>query len=164
MIPYWLVYVQMETMFVVQGLHTKVLAKKIINTFGFTNFVFPVAWLSLIDSLAILILIPVLDSFVYPYFRRNMKLTGSTRVVLGMSFSALAVIVAGLFETYRVYYFNLDPEHNTITQDISNTTYDAADLSITWQIPQYIFVGFGSYYSAELNEGTKFNFKITHFR
>ncbi len=144
MIPYWLVYVQMETMFVVQGLHTKVIAEQLVNEMSYEV---PVAWLSLIDSLAILILIPVLDSFVYPYFRQNRKFSGSIRIVLGMSFSALAVILAGLFETYRVSYFNLDPVHNSITQDISNTTYVAANLSITWQIPQYIFVGFGKYLS-----------------
>lgn len=133
----------MESMFVVQGLHTKILSKRINEIFGFKHIVLPIAWLSLVDSLTILILIPFLDTFVYPRCKLKNKFKGGTRMVLGMSFSALAVILAGLFETYRLEYILEDPEKNSIAQLISNTTYIAANLTIAWQIPQYILVGLG---------------------
>lgn len=144
MIPYWLVYIQMETMFVVQGLKTRILSEHILDTFGYKHIVMPVAWLSLIDSIAILVLIPILDTFIYPFFKKTSgNICGSFRIVLGMSFSALAVIIAGLFETFRLQYILQDPAHNTIVQIISNTTFIAADVSIFWQVPQYILVAFG---------------------
>ena len=130
-------------MFVVQGLHMKVFIENGFMIFGSEKIIMPLAWLSLSDQLTILLVIPLLDSVVYPLLKQDIKVTGNARLVLGMSFSALAVILAGLLETYRIHYILEDPESHIITQNISDTTYYAANLTIFWQIPQYICVGLG---------------------
>ena len=62
-------------------------------------------------------------------------------MVIGMSLSAMSVIIAGLLESERLYIIHSDPNHNTIAQIIDNTTYYAADLNILWQLPQYTLIG-----------------------
>lgn len=109
------------------------------------KFVMPVAWLSLSDQFVILLMIPFLDYFVYPFFKRHFNFEGSVRLVIGMTFSALAVALAGFLETCRVQYILDNPDENAIVQSISNTTYVAANLSIMWQFPQYILVGLGKF-------------------
>jgi solute carrier family 15 (peptide/histidine transporter), member 3/4 len=89
-------------------------------------------------------MIPVLDTFVYPFIRRNYQQSGryfaeNTRLVFGMSLSALGVIVAGIIETQRLSLLNNGG--NIFIQIIDNTTYVAADMLIAWQIPQYTLVG-----------------------
>ena len=103
----------------------------------------PVAWLSIFDQLTVLIMIPALDYFVYPYMRKKFAFCESSRLVVGMALSAMSVILAGLLETYRVQFILEDPSKNTIIQVIANTTYEAANLSVVWQIPQYIVIGLG---------------------
>ena len=65
----------------------------------------------------------------------------NTRLVTGMSMSAMSVIVAGLLETYRLDLIQSDQDF--VIQTIDNTTYYAANLHIAWQIPQYVLVGMG---------------------
>lgn len=141
-------------MFVVQGLHLKVFKEDQV-VFGHNKIIMPVAWLSLSDQLSILFLIPLLDYVIYPLLKQDIKVTGNLRLVFGMSFSASAVILAGLLETYRVHYILEDPENHAILQTISNTTYQAANMTIFWQIPQYICVGFGNYICVD--HGQKIN-------
>ncbi len=115
------------------------------------SFTLPIAWLSIFDQLTVLIMIPIMDYFVYPYMRKRFTFCESTRLILGMAFSALSVILAGLLETYRVQFVLNDPDSHTIVQIISNTTYIAADLSIAWQIPQYIIIGLGKVKKLKIN-------------
>lgn len=131
-------------MFVVQGLHMRVF-KDNSSFLNLEKFVMPVAWLSLSDQFVILLMIPFLDYFVYPFFKRHFNFEGSVRLVIGMTFSALAVALAGFLETCRVQYILDNPDENAIVQSISNTTYVAANLSIMWQFPQYILVGLGKF-------------------
>lgn len=86
-----------------------------------------------------------MDTFVYPYLRRRFRNLSieSTRLVLGMSLSAISVIIAGLLESVRNNLINDDPKANTVIQIIDNTSYVAADLNILWQIPQYTLTGLG---------------------
>ncbi|CAG0884383.1 unnamed protein product [Darwinula stevensoni] len=64
----------------------------------------------------------------------------TSRMVLGMGFSSLAATTAGLLEFYRRDLWNRDPSSH-LEQVIGNTTYDAVNLSVFWQVPQYCFVG-----------------------
>lgn len=86
-----------------------------------------------------------MDSFVYPFLRRRFQsfVSENTRLVLGMSLSAMSVIAAGILESIRLNVIQSDPFRNTIIQIIDNTSYIAADLHIMWQIPQYTLIGFG---------------------
>lgn len=90
-------------------------------------------------------MIPLMDSFVYPYMSRRFKNLSSenTRLVLGMSLSALSVISAGILESVRRNLIMQNPIGNTVVQIIDNTSYVAANLNIVWQIPQYTLTGLG---------------------
>lgn len=77
--------------------------------------------------------------------RRRFRILSSenTRLVLGMSLSALSVTAAGILESVRRNLIIEDPIGNTVVQIIDNTSYVAADLNIMWQIPQYTLTGLG---------------------
>jgi len=60
-----------------------------------------------------------------------------------MGLSALAVVVAGLIESFRLNILFSNPKENILIQIIDNTTYQAANLHILWQVPQYTLVGLG---------------------
>lgn len=109
------------------------------------NFMIPTAWLSIADQVTVLIMIPFLDSCVYPMLRRRCKtnICENTRLLLGMAFSAMSVILAGFLETYRLDLINDNTQNNSIIQIIDNTTYVAANLYVEWQLPQYTLVGLG---------------------
>jgi peptide/histidine transporter 3/4 len=111
------------------------------------DFLIPAAWLSIADQIIIMILIPLVDHFVYPFLKKslNIEICTRTRMVFGMIFACLSVVIAGIVETNRMRIIqNNSTTHNTlIPQVIDNTTYIAADFSILWQIPQYTLVGCG---------------------
>lgn len=60
-----------------------------------------------------------------------------------MGLSALAVVVAGLVETIRLNTMFSSTNQNILIQIIDNTTYQAANMHILWQVPQYTLVGLG---------------------
>ncbi|XP_019620469.1 PREDICTED: solute carrier family 15 member 4-like [Branchiostoma belcheri] len=152
LIPYWMVYFQMQTTFQLQGLHMRIPPfNKTVknNNTGLTvathnnatapNMQMPAAWLTLFDALLLLILIPVMDRLVYPWMdRRGCHFSVLKRISLGMFFGFCAVMCAGGLETYRL---QLVQSNQTMNQTISNTSYEAADLWIWWQIPQYCLIG-----------------------
>ncbi|XP_046979798.1 solute carrier family 15 member 4-like [Schistocerca americana] len=132
--PYWLVFFQIETGFQEQGVHLKI-------GFGENSHVFnmPTAWLSLFDQVFILALIPMMNSVIYPALdRMGLRVTLLKRIGLGMGFSFSAAVAAGVLE-----YFSLKrwQQGHAIQQVIHNTTYNASDISLLWQIPQYCLVG-----------------------
>ena len=139
LVPYWLVYFQIETTYLIQGFHMKLFSKS-----GRHTFMIPAAWLSIIDQITVLLLIPLMDSFVYPLMRKKFSsiISESTRLVFGMSLSALSIIIAGILESVRLSVIRSGPTH-ILAQTIGNTTYYAADLNILWQIPQYALIGLG---------------------
>lgn len=108
----------------------------------------PTAWLSIADQITVLVLIPILDSFIYPILLKRFKTVfqENTRMMVGMCLSAISVIIAGLIESERLMIIHEDPVQNTIAQIIDNTTYYAADFNILWQLPQYTLIGQQWYY------------------
>ena len=153
LIPYWLVYFQMETSFQAQGLHMRFENNDSNNTnltfasaalFDNTNnwkFSIPAAWLTLFDQFFLMIAIPILTSFLYPVFdRAGIRLSLLFRIGVGMLFSAIAVMAAGGLETYRINLWHTDNSTH-ISQVINNVTYDGVNISIFWQVPQYMLVG-----------------------
>lgn len=133
LLPYWLVFFQIETGFQEQGVHLKIgLTPK--NTFNI-----PTSWLSLFDQLFILGLIPFLNGVVYPALdRRGVRVTLFGRIAVGMALSLLAAVSAGLLETISMERWN---SGHHIEQIIHNRTYNASDVSVLWQVPQYCLVG-----------------------
>jgi dipeptide/tripeptide permease len=112
---------------------------------GESSFMIPPAWLSIADQITVLFMIPLLDKFIYPALKRRCSnvFKEKTRLVLGMSLSALSIITAGILETVRLNIVLSPDSSNRLVQKIDNTTYIAANLHILWQIPQYTLIGLG---------------------
>uniref|UniRef100_A0A2C9JM75 Uncharacterized protein n=1 Tax=Biomphalaria glabrata TaxID=6526 RepID=A0A2C9JM75_BIOGL len=77
--------------------------------------------------------------------RAGHPFTFTKRILLGMFFAMLAMIVAAIVEHFRLNSFWPYPDFpcqsRGINQTIGNTVYQAADMSIVWQIPQYALIG-----------------------
>ncbi|XP_036993684.2 solute carrier family 15 member 3 [Artibeus jamaicensis] len=154
LVPYWMVYFQMQSTYVLQGLHLH-----IPNIFpdypgnssvalGAQNsgYKIPEAWLLLANVVVVLILVPVKDHLLDPLLLRCKLLPSALqKMALGMSFGFASVIVAGFLEMKRLEYIH----HNqTVSQQIGDNVYYAAPLSIWWQIPQYLLIGISEIFAS----------------
>ncbi|XP_033118899.1 solute carrier family 15 member 4-like [Anneissia japonica] len=156
LIPYWIVYFQMQTTFLLQGLHMRVTVKPLChhhnrseNTTCLShkdNFMFPAAWLTVFNVVTVLFMIPLMERIVYPYLdRRGWHISLLKRINIGMVFVMLAVICAGVLEKYRLQRLRV---RGPWLQTIGTTQYYAADMWIFWQIPQYTLIGISEVFAS----------------
>ncbi|KAM5317443.1 solute carrier family 15 member 3 [Glossophaga mutica] len=154
LVPYWMVYFQMQSTYVLQGLHLH-----IPNIFPdypgnssvalgaqSSGYKIPEAWLLLANVVVVLILVPVKDHLLDPLLLRCKLLPSALqKMALGMFFGFASVIVAGFLEMKRLEYIH----HNqTVSQQIGENVYYAAPLSIWWQIPQYLLIGISEIFAS----------------
>ncbi|XP_076108625.1 solute carrier family 15 member 4-like [Mytilus galloprovincialis] len=171
MVPYWMVYFQMETTFLLQGLHMNLnlpvesanvtvdcnpqnsTGNDDPNNIASKPPKLVAAWLSIFDVIFVIILIPVFDRFIYPRLAKAGRPMGFVlRVSVGMMIAASAVCVAGVVERYRlksVYPNDSMPCcRHTAQQKIGRTVYNAAEMSVLWQIPQYALIGLSEVFAS----------------
>ncbi|KAG1678729.1 Solute carrier family 15 member 4 [Nymphon striatum] len=158
LVPYWIVYFQMQTTFQAQGLHMKLdpyapsISRNMSNNLHTLSteqkekykFSIPQAWLILCDTIFVLIFLPVMDRVVFPFLdKRGHHMSLLTRINIGMFLASLSMFTAGVLETYRLRLFSEDRFNklHVVVQTIGNTTYYAADLWVLWQAPQYALIG-----------------------
>merc|ERR1712228_662865 len=93
----------------------------------------------LFDVIPILILVPFFDRILIPFLRKNgFKVTMLQRMGCGFIFAMLAMIMAGILEIYR------KQSSVTTIESACNNSNDAiyiSDISIFWQVPQFMLVG-----------------------
>ncbi|CAH6793754.1 solute carrier family 15 member 3 [Phodopus roborovskii] len=154
LVPYWMVYFQMQSTYVLQGLHlhipnifqTNPTNSSLALSSEHSNYRIPEAWLLLANVMAVLILVPVKDHLIDPLLLRCKLLPSALQMMaLGMFFGFTSIIAAGVLEKERLQYINAN---QTVPQLIGQDLYYAAPLSIWWQIPQYLLIGISEIFAS----------------
>ena len=100
------------------------------------KFSFPAASLAIFEIVTVLVLIPLIDRVVYPGLRRvGFDFTPLRRIGVGLIFAAGSVALAGFIEIERKKKFG------RVTQIVFNRTVNASNMSVFYQVPQYILQG-----------------------
>ncbi|XP_048216355.1 solute carrier family 15 member 3 [Perognathus longimembris pacificus] len=154
LVPYWMVYFQMQSTYVLQGLHLhipNIFSASPTNNSSVpgaqsSNYRIPEAWLLLANVVVLLVLVPVKDHFLDPLLLRCKLLPSALqKMAVGMFFGFTSVIVAGVLERERLRYISAN---ETVSQLIGKDVYFAAPLSIWWQIPQYLLIGISEIFAS----------------
>eukprot|EP00948_MAST-09A_sp_MAST-9A-sp1_P001053 g1053.t1 len=120
-VMYWAVYSQMASTFVTQG---KMMDRRIPLPRWFpTNssyYIFPAATLSSIDTIALILLIPLFEKVIYPFLKsRNINFHVLLRIAVGFVFAAIAMFLAAFVEYERrkvstIVNNGTDPNHRML--------------------------------------------------
>ncbi|KAM8970728.1 solute carrier family 15 member 3 isoform 1-T1 [Sarcophilus harrisii] len=156
LVPYWMVYFQMQSTYVLQGLHLQIphIFQNPLDNGSNSNklpqdrssYRFPEAWLLLANVVMVLVLVPLKDRLLDPFLQRRKLLPSLLKkMALGMFFGFASVIVAGILETKRLQYIH---RNETVAQEIGLDVYFAAPLYIWWQIPQYLLIGISEIFAS----------------
>ncbi|XP_046499530.1 solute carrier family 15 member 3 isoform X1 [Equus quagga] len=154
LVPYWMVYFQMQSTYVLQGLHLHIpnifpdspANSSVALRAQDSSYKIPEAWLLLANVIVLLILVPVKDHLLDPLLLRCKLLPSALQqMALGMVFGFTSVVVAGVLEMERLEYIR---NNQTVSQQIGEKIYYAAPLSIWWQIPQYLLIGISEIFAS----------------
>ena len=104
-----------------------------------SKLLFPAASLNLFGNVSLLIIIPFIDRVVYPGLRRlGFNFTPLRRIGVGLLFAAGSVVLAGIIEFRRK---DVIKTQGTITQHVFHRYVNASNMSVFYQVPQYILLG-----------------------
>ncbi|CAF1229187.1 unnamed protein product [Adineta steineri] len=138
LIPYWLIYLQSDTTFIIQGVHMRVPA------FQSKTRHMPVLWLSLSDQIIVILTLFILNTCVYKYFYiKNRLVSIKIRFIIGMIAATISMCLTGITEIFRQKNCN-----NSFQQSIGNTIYNTSDMSVFYQLPQYISIGLSEVFAS----------------
>ncbi|KAF9584487.1 peptide transporter ptr2 [Lunasporangiospora selenospora] len=147
---YWALYNNMSDNFVNMGINMRR-----------PNWLKP-EMLSFVNSLVIVIFIPILDMFIFPFLRsRGMRLGPIARIITGyvivsFCFVYVTVLQHFLYKSGPYYDFTgKDPNGNTI--ELPELKFLINDISIWTQLPAYILIGISEIFASAT--GLEFAFK-----
>ena len=123
LIPYWAVYSQMNTIYQNQGCQMYMY----INIYVYKVQI-PVSTLNIFDTLSILVLLPIFDLYIYPYYNSILlyynqpPLTMLFKIGCGYVCILLAMLVAAYIEYIRIYYAPTEKYYTDIYTTTTSTT------------------------------------------
>ena len=92
-----------------------------MNIFLF-QFNIAVAWLMLFDVVMLVVLIPIMDRIIYPWIRhKGWNFSMVKRMTIGLGFSMLAILIAGVVERQRLRGYWMKPENFNTTGNCNYT-------------------------------------------
>lgn len=125
-IMYWAIYSQMQSTFFLQG------ERMDLHVAGSQV---PVAMLNAFNTIAIILLIPLLDRVIYPCLRKiGRPLNHLHRIGIGLVLAALSMIAAAVVEVERKKHFGFN-------QKVGDETFYSSNITVFLQIPQFALVG-----------------------
>lgn len=138
LIPYWMIYTQLYSTFILQGLHLKA---------DYGGIIFPAAWPSLFEIVILLILVPIMERGVYPGLAKcGVTVPMLWKVVIGMLLAAGSAVMAGHVEREMTSSFS---DAGSVNRTTSGETYPVVrDYPIWWQIPQYTLMGMSEVFTS----------------
>ncbi|ODQ78922.1 hypothetical protein BABINDRAFT_162582 [Babjeviella inositovora NRRL Y-12698] len=122
---YWVVYGQMLNNFVSQAGQ--------MELHGLPNDI-----LQAIDSIAIIVFIPIFEHFAYPFIRRFTPFRAITRITLGFFFGAAAMAYAGVLQHY---IYKAGPCYTFPSQCAASDNGKIPNhINIALQVPAYVLI------------------------
>ncbi|XP_019619905.1 PREDICTED: solute carrier family 15 member 4-like [Branchiostoma belcheri] len=133
MLVYFTLYCQMSTTYRIQSRYLR------LPTLDKDDYFFSTIIVSLINPVSILLMVPLMDLVVYPCLSKvGWRPTYLQRMGVGMFLSMLSVTAAGAVEVYRG---TVHQQGRVVHQNISGQVYNATDLSVFIQVPQFFLSG-----------------------
>ncbi|KAJ4383315.1 hypothetical protein N0V86_001360 [Didymella sp. IMI 355093] len=127
---YWVAYSQMMNNFVSQAGQ--------MQLHGLPNDILPN-----IDPITIILLVPVMDRFIYPFIRTRLHLafTPMTRITLGFFIASAAMLYAGGLQSF---IYHAPPCYsypsNCDAGSIGEGKFEPNEVHVAWQMPAYILI------------------------
>lgn len=96
-----------------------------------------------IDPITIVLLVPVMDRFIYPFIRTRLHLafTPMTRITLGFFIASAAMLYAGALQSF---IYNAPPcySHPSMCEagSIGKGKFKPNEVHVAWQTPAYILI------------------------
>ncbi|XP_066303655.1 solute carrier family 15 member 4-like [Branchiostoma lanceolatum] len=133
MLVYFTLYSQMSTTYLIQSRYLR------LPELDKDDFFYSTIVVSLINPVSILLMVPLMDMVVYPCLSKSgWRPTYLQRMGVGMFLSMLSVTAAGAVEVYRG---KVHHQGSVFHQNISGQVYNATDLSVFIQVPQFFLSG-----------------------
>ncbi|NXN95067.1 S15A3 protein, partial [Rhinopomastus cyanomelas] len=137
-IPHWMVFFQMQSAYHLQGLQLHspgVFQHGQDHTSALQTYTLPSVWHLLATTMPVVALVPLKDLIVDPFLaRRRLVPSALQQVALGMFFSLMSLLAAGVLEWQRL-------QDQTVPEANGEGPHPAAPLPIWWQLPQYLLMG-----------------------
>lgn len=111
-----------------------------------SSFQIPIASLTLLDVIGVLVLVPVVEKVVYPVLAKcNIHLSKLQRIGIGMVIACASMACAGGLELYR-------KDQCCIVQKRLSADKTVSNITIFYQIPQYTLIGLSEVFTSVTGE------------
>ncbi|CCE65977.1 hypothetical protein TPHA_0N01960 [Tetrapisispora phaffii CBS 4417] len=129
---YWCVYGQMLNNFVTQA--------GTMELHGLPN-----DFLQAIDSIAIIVFIPICEKFLYPFIRKFTPFRSITKIFWGFMFGSAAMIWAAVLQSF---IYKAGPCFDKPLACAAQYAHTPNQVHIAWQVPAYVLIAFSEIFAS----------------